>query len=141
MDNNKVAYYCDKCTDSKTIVYGTPTGDHKCSKCGGDCIPLSLTLNEMVRIYPKYNADLVLAMDKLKKDNIIDFQLKFNELINSTPQPQSQSTANIPKCPTCGSTNIKKISGAKRWVGTGLFGLASSDLGKTMQCNSCGYKF
>lgn len=46
-----------------------------------------------------------------------------------------------PKCPTCGSTNIQKISGTKRWVTTGLFGLASSNVGKTMECKNCGYKW
>lgn len=30
---------------------------------------------------------------------------------------------------------------AKRWLTTGLFGLASSDVGKTMKCKNCGYKF
>ena len=48
---------------------------------------------------------------------------------------------NTPHCPTCGSTNIQKISGTKRWLTTGLFGLASSDVGKTMVCKKCGYKF
>lgn len=46
-----------------------------------------------------------------------------------------------PKCPTCGSTNIQKISGTKRWLSTGLFGLASSDIGKSMVCKSCGCKW
>jgi len=46
-----------------------------------------------------------------------------------------------PKCPTCGSTNIQKISGTKRWLTTGLFGLASSNVGKTMECKNCGYKW
>lgn len=49
--------------------------------------------------------------------------------------------SNTPKCPTCGSTNIQKISGTKRWLSTGLFGLASSDIGKSMYCKSCGYKW
>lgn len=48
---------------------------------------------------------------------------------------------NIPKCPTCGSTNVKKISSTKRWISAGLFGLASSNIGKTMECNNCGYKW
>lgn len=46
-----------------------------------------------------------------------------------------------PHCPTCGSTDIQKISGAKRWFSTGLFGLASSDIGKSMCCKKCGYKW
>ena len=53
-------------------------------------------------------------------------------------ESQSQST---PKCPTCGSTNIQKISGTKRWLSTGLFGIASSDVGKSMVCKNCGYKW
>ena len=50
-------------------------------------------------------------------------------------------SSNQPKCPTCGSTNIQKISGTKRWLSTGLFGLASSDIGKSMVCRSCGFKW
>lgn len=56
-------------------------------------------------------------------------------------QNASTQSKNIPKCPTCGSTNIEKISGTKRWFSTGLFGLGSSDAGKTMHCKSCGYKW
>lgn len=48
---------------------------------------------------------------------------------------------NVPHCPTCGSTNVQKISGMKRWLSVGLFGLASSDVGKTMVCKKCGYKW
>lgn len=47
----------------------------------------------------------------------------------------------IPKCPTCGSPDVKKITGGKRWLTTGLFGLGSSNVGKTMECNNCGYKW
>lgn len=49
--------------------------------------------------------------------------------------------SDTPKCPTCQSTNLKKISGTKRWISTGLFGLASSNIGKTFECRSCGYKW
>lgn len=54
---------------------------------------------------------------------------------------ESQPQRYIPKCPTCGSPAVKKISGTKRWASTGLFGLGSSNIGKTMQCNNCGYKW
>lgn len=54
-------------------------------------------------------------------------------------KPKTQSTK--PHCPTCNSTNIQKISGTERFVTTGLFGLASSNVGKTMHCKNCGYKW
>ncbi len=61
---------------------------------------------------------------------------------NKYEQAQSQpEPLHLPTCPTCGSTNIQKISGTKRWLSTGLFGLASSDVGKTMKCKNCGYKW
>jgi predicted RNA-binding Zn-ribbon protein involved in translation (DUF1610 family) len=48
---------------------------------------------------------------------------------------------NTPKCPTCGSTNVKSISMGNRWLSIGLFGLASSKIGKSMECKNCGYKW
>lgn len=48
---------------------------------------------------------------------------------------------NAPKCPTCQSTNVKKISITKKVVGGTLFGLFSSDVRKTMHCKNCGYKW
>lgn len=55
---------------------------------------------------------------------------------SSTPTPQ-----NIPKCPTCGSTNVERISTAQKAFGFALVGLFSSNLGKTMHCKNCGYKW
>lgn len=48
---------------------------------------------------------------------------------------------NYPKCPTCGSTNLEKISATKRVIGVSLLGFASSNVGKTFHCKNCGYKW
>lgn len=53
----------------------------------------------------------------------------------------TQPTENIPKCPTCGSPNIKKISLTSKAVGGVMFGLFSSNVRKTMHCKNCGYKW
>lgn len=59
-----------------------------------------------------------------------------------TDQNETQSIqANIPKCPTCGSTNVSKISAGKKAVGFATVGLFSSNFGKTMECKNCGYKW
>lgn len=51
------------------------------------------------------------------------------------------SQTNIPKCPTCGSNNIEKISTTKKLFGGAMFGLFSSDVRNTMHCKNCGYKW
>lgn len=85
------------------------------------------------------------AMIDLKKKDPIEYQLKMSQFkANLKQQEQVQESRveeNKPRCPTCGSTNIQKISGTKRWFSTGLFGLASSDIGKSMCCKKCGYKW
>ena len=48
---------------------------------------------------------------------------------------------NTPKCPTCGSTNIEKISTTKKALGFVAVGIFSSNFGKTMHCKQCGYKW
>lgn len=53
----------------------------------------------------------------------------------------TQSKSNIPKCPTCGSTNIKPISTTKKAIGFATFGVFSNNFGKTMECKNCGYKW
>lgn len=88
--------------------------------------------------------DIILKYNQLKAENFQEFNekmMKIRQQYDEKPDISKQQPKFTPKCPTCGSPNIKKISGGKRWLGTGLFGLASSDIGKTMCCNSCGYKW
>lgn len=47
----------------------------------------------------------------------------------------------VPTCPTCGSTNIRKISLASKAVGGYMFGIFSSNIRNTFKCNTCGYKW
>ena len=51
----------------------------------------------------------------------------------------SQKFGTGPKCPTCGSTNIRKISTGERMVSVGMLGLFSKKINKSFKCNSCGY--
>lgn len=54
----------------------------------------------------------------------------------------SQKFGTGPKCPICGSTNLKKITATRKILKVGLFGrLGTGDLGKTYQCGQCGAKF
>lgn len=83
-------------------------------------------------------------MIDLKKKDPIEYQLKLSQFKTQLQQQESSKRIeedNKPKCPTCGSTNIEKISLGKKAVGGALFGLFSSDVRKTMHCKNCGFKW
>lgn len=53
--------------------------------------------------------------------------------------PQSEPKQYIPKCPTCQSTSISKISGLESGASIFAFGIFSKKINKTFKCNNCGY--
>ncbi len=72
--------------------------------------------------------------------------------INLYPQPAytptptgilmaQQMAQNKPKCPTCSSTNIEKISSFDKTAGAVLFGLFSKTAKSQFKCRNCGYKW
>lgn len=69
-------------------------------------------------------------VDKIIETSIIPKTLT----VKTVDDVIKQQEISKPHCPTCGSTNIQKILGTKRWFSTGLFGLASGDIGKSMVC-------
>lgn len=81
--------------------------------------------------------------EKLYKRRLRDehaIEMRHLELQRSQIAEQKKGTS-VPKCPTCGSTNVEKISTAQKALGFALVGLFSSNLGKTMHCKDCGYKW
>lgn len=64
-----------------------------------------------------------------------------------TPQQIAQANAqakewlNKPKCPTCGSTRVKKISTTSKVAGAAMFGLLSKTARSQFKCEQCGYKW
>lgn len=68
---------------------------------------------------------------------------KYEQELRSFKNNSNKTESNqfVPKCPTCQSPDIEKISLAKKAVGGALFGLFSSDVRKTMHCKKCGYKW
>ena len=94
--------------------------------------------------------NLIDAMIKLRDNDIIEYELKMSQFRTQYEQQQSLKQAqgkqsdesdNHPKCPTCGSTNIEKISVGKKLGGGFLFGIFSSDVRNTMHCKDCGAKW
>lgn len=46
-------------------------------------------------------------------------------------------SSNVPKCPTCGSTNIEKIGGLERAGSVYMFGIFSKKINKSFKCCNC----
>ena len=62
--------------------------------------------------------------------------------ITGTKLVEPVDPALLPKCPICGSTNLKKISAANKVGSVALFGLlAAGRVSKTWKCENCGSKF
>ena len=55
--------------------------------------------------------------------------------------PIKEPTPHLPTCPTCGSTNVQKISGLSRAAHGYMFGLFSKTAKSQFCCKSCGYKW
>ena len=83
------------------------------------------------------------AMIDLKEKDPIEFQLKLSQFkTNLAAQDASEKIQdNTPKCPTCSSKKIKKISGASKATSVALWGLFSQKVRRQWKCENCGYEW
>ncbi len=94
-------------------------------------------------LYSKKQSEYKLALSnfeeyqkqKIKEQDEAEAQLKQNA------KNRMEAANNVPKCPYCHSINIKFISMINRLISVGMVGIASSKIGKTMECRNCGYKW
>lgn len=88
-----------------------------------------------------YNRPKILDISSQK--NINESEEEYWDRINQHTLNKPNVNESIPKCPICGSTNIKKITIRNRAVKTAVFGVvgAIDDAGKTYKCENCGSKF
>ena len=62
-------------------------------------------------------------------------------IVKETEPVKSQPVCNIPKCPTCGSPQIERISTLTKATSFGFFGVFSRDFNKTFHCKKCNYRW
>ena len=115
---------------------------HYCSECfGGGVIELSTE--------EEYKSKTGKGFETLNKINL-EREIKDKEYEKKHPirQRHFQSYSkpktvedNIPKCPTCSSTNIEKISSFDKAAGAVMFGLFSKTARSQFKCRNCGYKW
>lgn len=137
---------CTKCR--KPIWVPENDEDDEC-ECGGKLIPMELEHEDYITLCEattsvkntdlRVNWDLYNAMVELKKNDIIEYNLKMSQFRTQVQQQKQQQESNVPKCPTCNSTDLKKISGLSKAGSVALWGVfAAGRTSKTWHCNKCG---
>lgn len=109
--------------------------------CGHELVNINLSKEEFnVIISISKNIIFLESMIDLKEKDPIEYQLKMSQFKSQIEQQQSNKLQNdnTPKCPTCNSTNIKKISGLSKAGSVAMWGLLSRKVHKQWHCNQCG---
>lgn len=123
-----------------------------CPKCGdvGDDVGICPYCGEK-QIRTKYTLIDLLERDDIDDEKIVKeyalcsplfdedlYRSRINKekLLQKTTLDKQRET-NKPKCPTCGSTNIKHISTLNRAVSIGMLGIFSGKIGKNYECLDC----
>ena len=78
---------------------------------------------------PHCNVEMVCVEEKATSTEIEEREERRKKYTPSAP---------LIHCPYCNSTNVTKIGTVNRAISVGMFGLASSKIGKTHKCNDCG---
>lgn len=142
-------YYCPYCGETQF------PSNVKCVKCRSVVKMVESKYDseyyreKSLEQYGDYTHWIDFFMEEAKANPLFNEQ-KFNyqmskeeqdEILNNIFNPKQTISANVSKCPTCGSTNISKISAASKIAGGAIFGLFSKTARSQFKCNNCGYKW
>ena len=117
-----------------------------CPYCESEIIDTGVSKPDFITLVHVSNnsRQLLDAMVDLHKKDIIEYELKISQFRNQYEQgkqaqkQESSGNSNIPKCPYCNSTDLKKISGFSKAGSVALFGIFSvGKVSKQWHCNSC----
>lgn len=138
------------------------TGIFICPKCGTKRLDIgknNVTCNQCNTILNKESSKMIYVdkvpfstcplCDKIFDQPATECQCGFgyelmditDGLVNSFKEKEAQEAQCIPKCPTCSSANLKKISAGAKAKNTLVFGVFGTKRNKTFHCNNCGYEW
>lgn len=140
--------YCAKCG---RIVSEFDDGSYRCDVCGYKLkvIPSKYhmkwpssnekkyregekrLIKELIKASPEFDIDLF-----NKRDDILE---KANSEYDAVMKWAKEKKENIPRCPTCGSTDLKK--GSFGGTATNYWGAGFDNTKKMFKCKNCGYKW
>ena len=93
---------------------------------------------EVIKPNPEFDPDLYARKDEIIKQKQ---EQEMNEFRRQTGGVSwvDDKIGNKPKCPTCGSTNIKPITTGERIGSITMFGIFSKKINKSFKCLDCKY--
>ncbi|RHC45949.1 hypothetical protein DW839_31840 [Enterocloster bolteae] len=95
-------------------------------------------LLDYILVEQNYNKATKFIMETVGCDETTAKAMVLETIPTNTEQRPIQQQ-NIPKCPTCNSTNIEKIGGLERGASIVMWGLFSKKINKTFKCKNCGH--
>lgn len=141
--------YCKKCGR----IIGVDKNDtYTCDYCLNTVVPVPIDflvsenvpvinqklkeqfINEYIKSSPEFDQYLFEHRDQDLFNRRMSDQAKL-----SHGKTMLEEASKTPKCPTCQSTNIRKMGGIERGASIATFGLFSKKINKTFKCNHCGY--
>lgn len=122
---------------------------NKCPFCKHTTQMLNISEEDVLDLFKcsKGNRNLLEAMIDLRQKDVIEYELKMSQFRNqiqhqeSMKQNTASNSSNAIHCPTCNSTNVKKISVTSKLGGAMMLGLLSKTAKSQFKCNNCGYKW
>ena len=112
---------------SETLDYSVKQGTHRIDLYFREKCAVSEKIDIQVR-----QTDIYIAF----RQTLTSLKLVDPNSVNWISRKISTS---IPRCPTCGSTNIKRISAFRRSASSSIYGIASRSALKTFECRNCKY--
>ena len=149
-DLNKI-YACPKCA---MIYRGSDfqigAFEPICRHCKVPFIEIPVDINEFNEEYYKnwkseeFHQKIISLVktygnNQFSQEALQNRNAAINRRANEYLQKQKSKDLNVPKCPTCGSTNIRKIGTGERAASVIGFGILSRKINKTWKCNNCSH--
>ena len=137
---NEILPSCDNCGYTEMINTNVDGVQYTEMQLHGDREKFK-ELNHKLRELYVFNSE-VFDKEKYEQLEKQELQKEINKMLNDNYESQKyDDTVNKPHCPTCNSTNIKKISGLSKAGSVVMFGIFSQKIKKQMHCNNCGYEW
>lgn len=136
-----IFYYCKKCARVKD--FWSWQSDIQCETCHVDMVSTGIDATQWhreARSIKEAEIAEEIARKNPEYDPALEAERKEKDAASLHAMCVAEATTNryIPKCPTCGSPKIHKISTASKVASVALVGIFSRKVHKQWHCDNCG---